>query len=611
MSFFAELKRRNVFKVAVAYIITSWLVAQVAQLAADSFGAPDWVMKMFITLLILGLPFAVIFAWAFEMTPEGLKKEKDVDRSRSIASTTGAKLNHTITIILVLALGYFVFDKFVLDPKRDAELVQTTQVAIEQNASDAEDVSEAGKPGKESIAVLPFVNMSDDGANEYFSDGLSEELLNLLAKIPDLKVAARTSSFQFKGKTGDIETIASQLKVANVLEGSVRKSGNQVRITAQLIQADNGYHLWSETYDRTLENIFVVQDEIAAAVVDALKVTLLGAPAPIAKEANAEAYALYLQGRYWYNLSGEDNAAKSMQVYQQAIDIDPGYAPAWAGLSISTIFMAGQGWIDLKSGVTKAREAAEKSVTLDPGLALGWVSLSEIQYYYDWNWEAAIQSMQMALKLEPNASYVLRSAGRISKDQGQLERAVSFYRQAIAVDPLNQRLLDSFSGALEAAGLLQEAEQIGRHLLSLNPDYFAIQSTLGWILLRQGNAEQALLETQKDDDGFWKDLITQLCLYSLGRHAEADAALAALIEKYRSYGAYQIAESYGWRNEPDEAFKWLDIAYEQHDPGMGALPADATLRNLHRDPRWEALLKKMSLLDAWHQVPAKYKGPLQ
>ena len=233
MSFFDELKRRNVFKVVIAYVVSSWLVAQVAELAADSFGAPDWVMKMFITLLALGFPFVIIFSWAFEMTPEGIKKEKDIDRSQSVTATTGQRLNHTIIGLLVLALGYFVFDKFVTTPD-GGQLVQATTPKSAESEQD------------NSIAVLPFVNMSDDSANEYFSDGLSEELLNLLAKIPELKVAARTSSFHFKGKTGDVADIGKQLKVAHVLEGSVRKSGNQVRITAQLVKTADGYHLWSE-----------------------------------------------------------------------------------------------------------------------------------------------------------------------------------------------------------------------------------------------------------------------------------------------------------------------------------------------------------------------------
>jgi len=336
VSFFAELKRRNVFKVAIAYIVTSWLVAQVAELAADSFGAPDWVMKMFITLLSLGLPFAVIFAWAFEMTPEGLKKEKDVDRSQSITSVTGQKLNNAIIGILVIALGYFAIDKFVLDPGRDAaEIATAVQVSREEAAKPAE----PAEPDN-SIAVLPFVNMSSDQEQEYFSDGLSEELLNLLAKIPELRVAARTSSFSFKGQNIEIPEIAARLKVAHVLEGSVRKSGNQLRITTQLIQADNGYHLWSETYDRQLDNIFQIQDEIASAVVYALKITLLG-EAPTVRETDPEAYQLFLEGQFIRRQISASTMPMAIDLFKKALEIDPDYAPAWAELAYAYMWNGG------------------------------------------------------------------------------------------------------------------------------------------------------------------------------------------------------------------------------------------------------------------------------
>lgn len=580
MSFFAELKRRNVIKVAAAYLIVGWLIMQAGDTLAPALHLPEWVNSMLVFFLLLGFPLALFFAWAFEMTPEGIKKEKEVDRTQSITQTTGQKLNYTIIALLVAGLAYFAVDKFVLK-------------------------------GSESIAVLPFVNMSDDGANEYFSDGLSEELLNLLAQVPELKVAARTSSFQFKGKTGDIETIAAQLKVANVLEGSVRKSGNQVRITAQLIKADDGYHLWSETYDRTLDNIFVVQDEIAAAVVEALKLTLLGESAPKAKATNPEAYALFLQGRYWLNLTSKANSAKSAEAYQQAIDIDPDYAPAWAGLSLATLLQAGQGWIELESGVEKARKAAENAISLDPELALGWVSLGRIQGDYDWNWNASYKSMQTALELEPHASFVLAAAGRLAKRLGQLDQALAHNRQAVALDPLNQPGLDALSGSLEAVGLLQEAEEVERHLYSLNPDYDALHASLAWILIRQGKAEQALAELEKDTSDFWGNLMKNLALYSLGRKGEADKELASFVEKFHAFGAYQIAEIHAWRNDPDNAFKWLNQAFDQHDPGMASLLGDSTLRSLHTDPRWLSLVEKIGLLDAWNKMPDKYKGSLQ
>jgi TolB-like protein len=249
---FEELKRRNVFKVGTAYVVLAWLLAQVTDIFLEPFGAPEWVIKTILLLLIIGFPLALLFAWAFELTPEGLKKEKDVDRSQSITHETGQKLNFAIIFILVLALGYFAIDKFVLEPQRKAETAR-------QSASP---VAEPDTSSDKSIAVLPFVNMSEDAGNEYFSDGISEEILNSLAKVKDLKVAGRTSSFAFKGRDQDLRQIGDALGVNHILEGSVRKAGAKVRITAQLIQVEDGFHLWSETYDRELTDVFAIRGHI-------------------------------------------------------------------------------------------------------------------------------------------------------------------------------------------------------------------------------------------------------------------------------------------------------------------------------------------------------------
>ena len=263
MSIFNELKRRNVFKVGIAYVIVAWLVAQVLQLVFESFGTPDWAIKSVLVLLATGLPFALFFAWAFELTPDGLMREQDVDRSQPVAPQTGSKLNLMITVVLVLALAYFAYDKFVLSGEREAALVEAATQTVKEQIVSADESAESGI----SIAVLPFVNMSSDPEQEYFSDGISEELLNVLAKIDSLKVAARTSSFSFKGQNKPIGEIAQVLGVDHILEGSVRKSGKQIRITAQLIRVSDGFHMWSETYDRELVNIFAIQDEITEAIV--------------------------------------------------------------------------------------------------------------------------------------------------------------------------------------------------------------------------------------------------------------------------------------------------------------------------------------------------------
>ncbi|MCH7829492.1 MAG: hypothetical protein IIB75_02890 [Proteobacteria bacterium] len=335
-SVWGELRRRNVIKVAIAYVIVGWLLLQVSETLVPALYLPEWFHSGVAFLIILGFPIALIFAWAFELTPEGIKKEEDVDRSQSIAHVTGRKLDYIIIAVLILALGYFAFDKFVLDPSRDSELVQaTTEALTEHGKSETVD---------KSIAVLAFADLSPEGDQEYFSDGISEELLNVLSKIPGLRVAARTSSFQFKGENRDAIDIGEQLNVALILEGSVRKAGLQIRITAQLIDASNGFHLWSETYDRELANIFAVQDEISAAIVNALKehlgLQVAAAPRVIAT-ANTEAHEAYLRGRYLVVQRNRANIAGAVREFEKAITLDPEYALAHAELAMAVLLLSG------------------------------------------------------------------------------------------------------------------------------------------------------------------------------------------------------------------------------------------------------------------------------
>jgi TolB-like protein/Flp pilus assembly protein TadD len=542
-----------------------------------------------------------------------------------VTHITGQKLNNAIIGVLVLALAYFAIDKFVLAPGRhEAGPSPAAQQAAGQTAGPIEKTAQPvagvaagaasdaakGAIANQSIAVLPFINMSEDGANEYFSDGLSEELLNLLAKIPELKVAARTSSFQFKNRTGDIAEIAAQLKVANILEGSVRKSGNQVRITAQLIKADDGYHLWSETYDRTLENIFAVQDEIAAAVVDALKITLLGAT-PVAEKINPDAYAVYLQGRYFYNQRSEQNWQKAAEAYQAAIDIDQAYAAAWAGLAFTMAQQAGFGYIEYEPGVTKALAAAQRAVELDPELALGWVSLSQVQAGYLWDWQASLESAERALELAPANSEVLVQVASVTGMLGQLERSLTANQAAVELDPLNLAAISQLAGIYGNLGRFEEAEKQTLYLLGLNPNYASAHSSYAFLLLTMGRLDEALAQAEKEQEEVWRLLAKSVILFSQGKQAEADAELATYIDKFHDFWSYQIAEVYAWRHEPDNAFKWLEAAYSYRDPGLGNMLPDRLFANIHFDPRWEPFIEKIGLLDAWKEMPGKYKGPAQ
>jgi TolB-like protein len=333
VSIFSELQRRNVFRVSAAYVISAWLLAQVADLVLDNIGAPDWVMQTILLVLVLGLAPTVFFSWAYEVTPEGIKRESEVDRSQSITHFTGRKLDRTITFVLLLAVAYFAVDKFVLSPAQPvATTTETSQELAETEA--------AGN----TIAVLPFVNMSGDQENEYFSDGLSEELLNVLAKNPALQVAARTSSFSMKGEKLEIGEIGRRLNVDHVLEGSVRKSGDQVRITAQLIRVDNGFHLWSDTYDRKLDDIFAVQDEIAAKITAALLPQLVGeseaqttAAASSDYAVPAEAYQAYLLARDNFNRLTQSSIASAYEQLKDLVRQYPDYAEAQALYAHATL----------------------------------------------------------------------------------------------------------------------------------------------------------------------------------------------------------------------------------------------------------------------------------
>ncbi len=390
MSLFDELKRRNVFRVAVAYIIVGWILLQVAENLGPALHLPEWLHSGVAFVIILGFPLALLFAWAFEMTPEGIKREKDVDRDESITGQTGQKLNGVIAGLLVLAVAYIIYDTFIAADEPSPPAAVSADVAAEQTTPTPPVDTQ---PASNTIAVLPFLNMSDDADNEYFADGITEELLNLLAKIPELRVTSRSSSFSFKGQVPDIPTVAEKLGVAHVLEGSVRKAGNKVRITAQLIEAATDTHLWSETYDRELTDIFAVQDEISATVVEQLHVTLLGEQ-PKARVAKIEAYNLYLQGLY-ASKQGDNNAWRAARdLARQSIEIDPEYAPAWVLLAISLRDAANAGFIDLHAGTTEARAAIDRAIELDPGNVRAWSWLAYIQMVYDFDWQRAYESAQ-------------------------------------------------------------------------------------------------------------------------------------------------------------------------------------------------------------------------
>ena len=463
-----------------------------------------------------------------------------------------------------------------------------------------------------SIAVLPFVNMSRDEENEYFADGLAEELLNVLSKIRGLRVASRSSAFSFKGAKVDIPTVAQKLNVATVLEGSVRKAGKRVRITAQLVEVASDSHLWSETYDRELEDIFAVQDDIAQSVVKELRTTLMkekpDASADTAAKAevlaaakwrseNVEAYRLYLQGRFFEDRFTKEDTAKAVEYYRQALEIDPQYALAWAGLARSHATQAGASFAPMAEGYAMSQQAAERAVELGPDLAEAYAALGEGRMWFDRNWDEAEALLRRALELAPANPRVMRNVAILAGAQGRFDEAIEMLRHAAALDPLAVPVHRSLARWLWSAGRLEESEAAVGRTLELNPRDERAQHYLGLVRLAQGRFDEAVELFQRDEHPTYRTLGLALSHHALGHPAESEAALQELIERDSAGAAYQVAEVYAYRGQPDLAFEWLDRAHAQRDAGVTTAKASPLLRNLHADPRWPAFLARIGLAD--------------
>jgi adenylate cyclase len=443
-----------------------------------------------------------------------------------------------------------------------------------------------------SIAVLPFVNMSDDKEQGYFSDGISEELLNLLSKIPQLKVAARTSSFSFKGKGVEIPEIARQLHVANVLEGSVRKSGDQLRITAQLIRAAEGYHLWSETYDRKMDDIFKIQDEIAGEVVKELKVKLLGA-APKVRTTDPKAYAFYLQARELGRQKTAEAFAKSDALFRQVIEIDPRYAPAWDELASNFINKAANGVLSNQEGYARAREAVEKALAIDPDYAPAHASLGWIAMYGDNDLGGAARHFQHALALDPTDLDVLRNVASFLQSLGRLDEALALDEAVVRRDPVNAKALNNLGSYQRRAGRYDAAIASFRSVLSLSPNRGGAHSEIANALMLKGDANAALAEIEQEKNESWRMYGLPMVYCALGRKADADAAFNAVIAKYEKDGPCNIAYAYAFCGDADKAFEWLDKAVAYQDGGLSEIVTEKLFDKIHSDPRWLPFLRKI------------------
>jgi TolB-like protein/Flp pilus assembly protein TadD len=497
-SLFTELKRRNVFKVGTAYLVLAWVVIQVTSEAVPAMHLPDWVNSLVFLLGVIGFPFALFFAWAFEITPEGVKKETDIAVEDSITAHTGRKLDFVIIGLLAVGMSYFFYES-----RLDTDLEETA-ITVNDSATvtPVESLKEViQEPEGSSIAVLPFVNMSSDKEQEYFSDGISEEILNVLAKIPNLHVTSRSSAFAFKGKEINIKEVATTLGVNNILEGSVRKFGNRIRITAQLIEAGTDKHLWSETYDRELLDLFTIQDEISAAIVKALK-EKLGLNAKIAQrdmsDVNLDAHNEYLKGRFFIENRNQADIKIALQHFTKASEIAPDYAPAWVGIAWANAFLSEfqYGSIPEEVARIKAMPAIEKALLLDPTLPEAQAIRGMIFNNSVEEKKQANHYLEKALELNPNfADAMIWLATNIEEDEPA--KAISLRNKAVQLNPMSLLANFYYGNSLVALGKFQKAHKVAQHMQNINPKHHFAYMVLGEIYLQQGQYAQAIYYLDK------------------------------------------------------------------------------------------------------------------
>jgi len=569
----AKLRRRKVMQWGVAYVAGAWAALQGVAYLRDTFGWPYQLQRLATLLLIVALPVVLVLAWF-----HGDRGQQRVTRSEVVL----------LTVLFVLGgASFWWLGRMVASP--DGRSAATGSPATPAPVSPVS----SGK----SIAVLPFVNMSSDPEQEYFSDGISEQVLELLSRVPALRVIARTSSFSFKGKNVDVATIARTLQVSHVLEGSVRKSGNRVRIAAQLIRGADSSQLWSETYDRELTDIFAIQDEIAAAVVRQLQVTLLGGTLPAQSTATTiDAYNLYLQGRYLFDRHTVDDMVRAEDLYRRALAVDGSYATAWADLADVQWTMADQGFGDVAAGAREALASAQKALDLDPRLARAHSVIGLIRVSYDWDWAAADAAFQRALAQDPGDVAAMIGAGRLAMGFGRMADATTLFQSAVSRSPVNPEAHMWLGDGYAMSNRLDDAEREMRTALRLSSGYAGGWFRLGVVLIRKGHGEAALEAMKKEQAENWRLPGLALAYSALNRGAEADAALKKAVEKYGDTMAFQIAEPFAYRGDNDQAFAWLERAYRQRDGGLALLlKTDPLFQNVKHDPRYAAMLRKLKL----------------
>ena len=575
-SFFDEFKRRNVLRAAAFYAASAWLLVQVATQVFPFFHIVEWVVRWIVVAACIGFPFAMLFSWFYEWTPQGLQLESEIPPHESIARHTGRKLDRWIIAILGMAVVLLLADKLVL--RQDAS---TPTLA----------------PGAKSIAVLPFLNESGDPKDEYFADGLSEELISALAQIGDLKVIGRSSSFRFKGKNEETRTIGEKLGVNTLLEGTVRKQADRVRIVAELVNAADGSEVWSQTFDRALKDVFAVQSEIARAVASSLKLTLLG-PEKIGTHiatANAPAHNAYLEGYFYFQRRTSEDYRRAINFFADAIRLDPDYALAYARSSEAWTWIADQSGVPHDEGWANARRDAEKAVAIDPNLAEAHAVFGWVLAFREWKFQEAVAELRRARELAPGSANANDILSRVLVYLGKYEEAEKFARRAVEIDPLDYNARNGLARVLYVEGKLDEAIAQGKKSAELQPTGNSSHRWQSFAALLRGDTQLALHEAALEPSEGYRLTCLATARFTSGDRAGSDAALAELIAKDQNYATYQVAQVYAWQGDKEKAFEWLQMALDRHDTGLLSLLIDPMMKNLRDDPRYAEFLAKIGL----------------
>ena len=576
-NFFAELKRRNVYKVAIAYGVVAWLLIQIATQVFPFFEIPNWTVRLVVLLIAIGFPIALIIAWAFELTPEGLKRTEAADAAPSRRSARRTWI-YVVIVASVISAGVFLLGRSI-SFKQGTELPE------------------------KSIAVLPFENRSRDPDNAYFAEGVQDEILTRLAKIADLKVISRTSTQKYKSVPDNLRDIARQLGVANILEGSVQKAGDQVRVTVQLINANTDTHLWAESYDRALTDIFAVESEVAKTIADTLRAKLTGSEERLMSKkptANPEAYELYLRGRFFWNKRTGADLEKAIEYFNQATTKDPGYALAYAGLADAYVLLSGFGAASPKDSFPQAKAAAEKALELDNTLGEAHASRALALFAYDFNFAEANREFRRAIELNPNYATAHQWYGESGLTPlGQFDEAIAEIKRALKLDPLSVIINADLGTILFTARRYDDAIAQLRKTLEMDPTFYYAHYNLGEALEMKGRVPEAIAEYEKaialDDDPLPRALLGRLYA-KIGRKDEARQILQRLRDsaKQRYITPYLSAMIHIGLGEKDQAIDFLEKTYEDRDGySIGFIKVDRDLDPLRGDPRFETLVQKV------------------